>query len=601
MPKVPIPNQPSFVFSYTALTINIRGAVVNNKNKMAAVHVYGRLLSGTRSISLIPLHWTGLSHKGRIFLHGYFLTAYTPFAATRFRIPLIVSIWKIYLGYCNVVANMTETLAEVAVRANSDIELDSLSTSYIQFDDGADSYDSLVGHFEVVNVSGTRHVMSTTLEEKTKGAKLMAWPILNMKKALYTAFNLPIISDKKFKATINPQPIERTRITKFGVHPSILMGKMHRLYAHIVEHILDKTHKMHAHVSVSSVEKQHKMTAHGLQNQVTHIGKLSTSLIRQRTEHIGKGLLHLHRRSIIALHRTKVHVVEKYIEGILGYIRWLISRHPITSISSAKVRLSRMEQAASVKSTLHSSVSSKAMLALNILTKQVSKLLKVQAVNMKDSRTLQAHTQSISSKSIVSAIGTGWQEIKDKLINVVPAPLLSQDSGLRFNYTNREESIDVSFNTLPLLAERSMLFKPVDVPQLKWLNIMVTVLHTETLVFINSAIAELVNETTVRVSTFGHETISLLQWYLHGGNVYTEGNGNEVIFDLGEASDGSNIGTIPPIPSRYWSGGYVEDPFKGVGYKPSSESTGYVSPSVNKWLAGSKMYWGKATEPFQEE
>jgi hypothetical protein len=100
---------------------------------------------------------------------------------------------------------------------------------------------------------------------------------------------------------------------------------------------------------------------------------------------------------------------------------------------------------------------------------------------------------------------------------------------------------------------------------------------------------------TVHIQSCTGVARRIVQWYLMGGRVSNEGFGNEVIFDLGEVSP---IGPIPPVPGINWGGGYVEDPFKGAGYVPSEENTGFDSPSADQWVRNVRMYWNNASEPF---
>lgn len=604
MPKVPIPNQPLFTFDYTATPIGMTVNVVNSDNKVAVLHMYCTVGRVARAVITIPVIRSGFTHRGRIYVHGYFITPNAPFSSTRFRIPLIVSLWRLYLGYCNVIANMTETMDRARVIANSTVETENIKPTWVLVDT-RESEESIKGAFSVSSFIAHRHTMNTVTDESTQHSKMMI-----------DSENKDSVKHQKFMASI--LPIERNRTVRFRIFSiEAAVSKASKLFVYVSDKTLGRIHKMKVYVAGSALSSIHKLISKVVpltidrrikmktdlveqENKVAH--KLSVLLVNQHNDVFAKCVTRLHRSTLYVIHHMKVHVVRKEIEKLLGRIQWLLTRRIITNETKAKLMPFRIEQKTAVKTTARSSLTSKIKVGINMLATKARRLLHIQSMEDMSKRLLQVHTHKIEDKSAIHVKSSSNQHISDNHHVRVLSESTDRNFKLKFEYLTRNENLGVSIDVLPILAERSILIKPANIPQVRWLNILVTVLNTETLVFVHAAIAELEQDLNVRISTFEHETISLLQWYLHGGNMHTEGYGNEVIFDLGQPDDGSDgPGTIPPIPSRHWTGGYVEDPFKGVGYKPEPGSTGYVSPSVNKWLAGSKMYWSSATEPFQEE
>lgn len=607
MPRVPIPNQPVFTFNYNLITINMRGSVVNKKNKVATLYAHGNVIRGTQTITGIPVVWTGFTHRGRIFIHGYFLTPFTPFASTRFRIPFIVYIWKVYTGYCNVIATMTETVQDTFTTASVETDLDMLKPTWVQLDSGIESDDYMTGHFDVNTLERTQHTMSTAIRPIVKTPKLRVAIVYMWREILrkLRVHPLPVLQEKELVTKVSPLPVEQDKkaVTKVSLLP-VMQEKKAYFIVHLGNQVIQGTFKLSVNLVTSLITKTSKLSVK-LVNPIIHrVYKLSSKLVNPCIERIGKlsavlvdsnlskpikVLVHLTDPYLQALHRLKVHVLPVYIEGIFGRIQWLIHGHKITQYGDTTFTANKMSQSAAVRAEGRAYSNGKFKIGMKILAEKVMHLLHIRG------------REGLNDKSILHVHGSQIEGTVTSYIHTV-AESLYQDARLLLNYTTREEPVEVNIDVIPGLAHRQLEVKPVDAPQVKWLNILVTVLHTETLTFIKFAIDEMAQDTTVRISMFEHEIISLLQWYIHGGVVSNEGYGNEVIFDLGEPDDGSGEsgGTIPPIPSRQWSGGYVEDPFKGVGYEPTSTSTGYVSPRVTDWLSGSKMYWGQATKPFQE-
>ena len=606
MPKVPIPNQPAFVFNYNLLTINMSGSVVNKKSKVATLYVHGNVIRGTQTILGIPVVWTGFSHKGRIFVHGYFLTPYTPFASTRFRIPLIVSIWKLYLGCCNVIANMTETAQNTTVYASTEIETESLKPTWVQLSTGMESLDSMTGHFSISNIAHNRHTMAAAIAPVSRPVKFAVsltgiWKSLRYK--LFTrplpmeqakiahahADLLPTVQEKqaRIKAHVAVRTITGTWKLSLSLVSSLITG-IHKVSASIARSLITGLHKVSAKTATSALKQKHRMGVKLRQPNALRITKLSIHLIRPVAQCLTKVQVHVVEPVIQSLHRLKVHIQPKFLEGLLGRIQWLLAGRNISQSGLTKFTTTKLTQKSTIQVTGRGYEGGKFRVGIQLLAQRVARLLHI-------------HTSDRAQQNGRLVIHNSQIKGDSKQYLMLSAESVERTMGLHLNYTTIEEWIDLNIDVIPGLAERYVLMKPVEVPQVRWLNLLVTVLNTETLSFIRFAIDELVQDPTVRISMFDHEVVSLLQWYIHGGLVNNDGYSNEVIFDLGEADDGSGGGgTIPPIPSRQWSGGYVEDPFKAVGYEPTTNSTGYVSPKVTNWVSGSKMYWSKSTEPFQE-
>lgn len=160
----------------------------------------------------------------------------------------------------------------------------------------------------------------------------------------------------------------------------------------------------------------------------------------------------------------------------------------------------------------------------------------------------------------------------------------------------RDQILDIQAYLISVLGETSLRFRPQALPQIRQLNVMISVCETWVLSYLSFIPTEAFKGVEVHVSTCSHLVRSILQWYLTGGRISNQGYGNEIIFDLGKVDP---QGPIPPVPSQKWEGGYVEDPFKGVGYVPADDTTGYASPKVADWLGNVKMYWNDASQPFE--
>lgn len=604
MPKVPVPNQPTFVIGYNPFTINIHGSVTNNKHKVGTMYVHGNIIQGTQILLGIPIRWTGFSQKGRIFVHGYFLTAYTPFASTRFRIPLIVSIWKMYLGHCNVVATMTETQQDTTVYACCSTETEYIKPTWVLIDSGKEADESMYGHFGVYEISHTRHLLAPVAFIAEIIHKLIARTRDKWSNLHYTIKAQPSVPNKQGISKIRARVMTGVNEFKFGLTVGILnpLYEKYKLTARIVSPVINNTYSFIVDLVNSTLSNTYKMSVH-LINPAFNLAykmkvmlhdkferkiKLSTHTVKQMLEAAPKFKVRPEKPLIESLHRLKVSVKPRSINRLLGFIEWLISGSKIEQTSKIDFKSQKSEKDTRVKMGTIAVLRGQLRTWLQAQTVKVNKMLSMNtSEGIERKSVMKIHSsESISSYNSFVAMCVKSMENEKKLL---------------FNYTTHEEDVDLTIDTLPLLEDRTISFRPTNVPQMRWLNVLVTVLKTETLAYINYIIDEAVKEPEVRVSMHKQEVISLLQWYVHGGFVSNDGTGNEVIFDLGEADDGSGPGgTIPPIPSRQWFGGYVEDTFKGVGYKPVENSTGYVSPGVDSWLSGSKMYWSKPTEPFQE-
>jgi hypothetical protein len=89
--------------------------------------------------------------------------------------------------------------------------------------------------------------------------------------------------------------------------------------------------------------------------------------------------------------------------------------------------------------------------------------------------------------------------------------------------------------------------------------------------------------------------LRLLQWFLHRIDVSNEGYSQEIVYDLGTVPP---VGPLPPTGDESWTGGYVDYPFKGMGFASSAQSDGYASPEAEDWIKNAKMFWDKETGIF---
>lgn len=606
MPKVPVPNQPSFVFNYHLFTINMSGSVTNHKHKVGTMYVHGNTIRGTQTVVGIPVVWTGFTHKGRIFMHGYFLTAYAPFATTRFRIPLIVSIWKLYLGHCNVIATATETQQDTVVYATTDIETEYIKPTWVMIDSGADAMETMYGHFEMHRISETRHLITPIIRVINVISKVYT-RVRNKWKNLRSYISSHVATPTQYKnskvrvrvptveqvghfsliaRTITPIYEKAAKFTVELLSPTIV--KTYKLSVHLVNSTIQRTIKLSVTLFNPILKGVHKLTT-SLQSGINHTHKVKVDVGNPIIHTRHKLSIHVIHPVIESLHKLKVYAGACSIEKVLGFIQWLLSGHKIEQHSKFDFKSQQVVRQAGLRISGAQIIKGWLRAWINLQSIRVLKLLNIRAHN------------GVSEKALLKIHSAESIYRFDSTVTVY-VEYMKRMQRLLFNYTIKTEEIDLNIDVIPGLAERFVRFQPVNVPQVKWLNIMITVLHSETLSYLNFIADEVVRDKELYISVHWPETVSLLQWYLHGGSVSNDGYGNEVIFDLGEADDGSSgEHTIPPIPSRQWSGGYVEDPFKGLGYKPTEESTGYNSPSVESWLSGSKMYWANPTKPFREE
>lgn len=561
----PVPNQPVYVWQPSLSAISMRGSVVGTATLLP---VYGSVITGTQSIMYIPVRYTELDHRGRVYVHGFHLPVQSILGATRFRIPLIVRIWNHVLTGINVIATIITSNDRVEVIANSSHTTGDMYHAYM-------------------HMGGI---------ETTDWLKL-CFTITGIKRLIFTMFNHTYTLKQGAKLRVST--LLRDIINKVRIMANTLQVKTH--FTLMVSNVLDEIIRkftMQADVSNPDYVRIAKMIAKAATVDLLDSITLHVRLWNVELEALFKTSAKVVETHLEAMFKLSVDLTGKVLTGIMSYIQFLLEgydvEHTIGVHSTASQNIQNMKNMIHVEAQTHKKeVAVKAHAVRRDIKENIWTIIQLTA----------SAFQKLLSFSLMRSIKNtalhiwGAPEQIERILDVQTKAEQFRAKTTLFIHTEqfRAEEVLLEINPISWLGEAYVKFNPDNLPRASRINVMITVCETWVLAYLNFVPDELLGEINVRMSTCGHEMSSIIQWFIHGGRISNYGKGNEVIFDLGDVDP---IGPIPPVPSRQWQGGWVEDPFKGVGYVPADNSTGYGSPSVQDWLSNVQMYWNNASDPF---
>ena len=561
----PVPNQPVYVWQPSLSAISMRGSVVGTATLLP---VYGSVITGTQSIMYIPVRYTELDHRGRVYVHGFHLPVQSILGATRFRIPLIVRIWNYVLTGINVIATVITANDRVEVIANSSHTTGDMYHAYM-------------------HMGGI---------ETTDWLKL-CFTITGIKRLIFTIFNHTYTLKQGVKLRVST--LLRDIINKVRISANILQVKTH--FTLMVSNVLDEIIRkftMQARVRNQDYVRIAKMLAKAATVDLLDSITLHVRLWSVELEAMFKASAKIVEPRLEAMFKLSVDLTGKVLTGIMSYIQFLLEgydvEHTIGVHSTASQNIQNMKNMIHVEAQTHKKeVAVKAHAVRRDIKANIWTIIQLTASAFQK---LLSFSLMQSLKNTALRIWSAPEKIK-RILDVHTKAEQFRAKTMLFIHTEqfRSEEVLLEINPISWLGEAYVKFNPDNLPRASRINVMITVCETWILAYLNFVPDELLGEINVRMSTCSHEMSSIIQWFIHGGRISNYGKGNEVIFDLGDVDP---IGPIPPVPSRQWQGGWVEDPFKGVGYVPADNSTGYGSPSVQDWLSNVQMYWNNASDPF---
>lgn len=561
----PVPNQPVYVWQPSLSAINMRGSVVGTATLLP---VYGSVITGTQSIMYIPVRYTGLDHRGRIYVHGFHLPVQSILGATRFRIPLIVRIWNYVLTGINVIATVITANDRVEVIANSSHTTGELHHAYM-------------------HMGGI---------ETTDWLKL-CFTITGIKRLIFTMFNHTYTLKQGVKLRVST--LLRDIINKVRISANILQVKTH--FTLMVSNVLDeiiRKFNMQARVRNQDHVRIAKMLAKAATVDLLDSITLHVRLWSVELKALFKASAKIVEPHLEAMFKLSVDLTGKFLTGIMSYIQFLLEgydvEHTIGVHSTASQNEQNMKNMIHVEAQTHKKeVAVRAHAVRRDIKENIWTIIQLTASAFQK---LLSFSLMQSLKNTALRIWSAPEKI-ERILDVHTKAEQFRAKTTLFIHTEqfRAEDVLLEINPISWLGEVYVKFNPDNLPRASRINVMITVCETWVLAYLNFVPDELLGEINVRMSTCSHEMSSIIQWFIHGGRISNYEKSNEVIFDLGDVDP---IGPIPPVPSRQWQGGWVEDPFKGVGYVPADNSTGYGSPSVQDWLSNVQMYWNNASDPF---
>lgn len=637
---VPVPNQPLYVWPIRASAIFSRGFVRGNR-RLLSIGLHGHiLLGGSQSIvAMYPSISSNIANK--IFMYGYPLYTWfgrTPYGGTRYRILFIVWIWNYIVSNINVIARTGGVDQYVGICATSTIDTSSLNLTHflvphIDLDQvGYVAYTTDRLHrYRCVLATAVESSFSTKLSLITKLynsnentakvlidthrgyikklAKLQVSSVFPELSRIYkVAISSRSIVDQVAKLRVAPYISEISRTLSLLVNPSrVQYNRHHKVQVHAYPIHTERSLKLHMAVPPVYLDQSVKIHANMLRPYQERTIKIIASTLKPYHERMAKVMvdtLPIHERVI----KFIVHPVPNEIEKVMAFISTNLASHfhsdrmhihsylgvqPKTSVNVYSY-LKKTEKAVDLLATLRELTNQYVdldLLAERHLHERRKAMLSTVALHQTH-KIIPAIAEHKDRVMVTGSMLEPKKERKEMVYHVHPYEE-------RFNvHMNPIRLLDqwhrIEVDVLPLLAEYKVKFFPSLAPIVEQIGVMITVCHTHVLSYLNFVPDELQEAVDVLVSTCSYTTSSLLQWYLHGNRITNEG-GNEIIFDLGEVDP---IGPIPPVPSRQWEGGYVEDPFKGISYQPTADSTGFGSPSAEKWVSNTQMWWNSTANPW---
>lgn len=629
---ISVPNQPLYVYTIKTTTITMRGYVRGN-NRFGAIGMHGHIIYGVQSIvPMYPSTVTKMPEK--IFFYGYPLYSWfgrTLYGGTRFRIPFIIWIWNYIVSGINVYAQVGQTDQAVHVTAQACDSSTELNESFLLVNT-ADALREARIAFTIEDIPiDIRAVIHACLSHQiSRPFYLTAYPhAVKLKETFKATASLTMSHiQSTYKALVVPTTsyIKNTIKTEIVPTKSVL-NRMIKAAVSLAQPNIDKQIAVQIDTGESYIARSVKLlTSIGLQAERSSI-KIQASL-RQPVYHrvvkvttaLQEGLveqikihasvaprdliqnlklivrpmpaivertLHILSRTIpattIRTLKVMVHPRPAKIDQVLSFIRTnLVKRVRHQNLSATAYIQHKTEQGSIVSYRAHRVVANRSYSKFDF------------AIEKENKQTLRADFSFESLRQIQSVVVTRDKVEQSVDVKAMALRIIQKiDTRIRL-LEQQKQNLLVDFNILPILAERNIRIFPQNAPLIKQVDMMVGICKTHVLAYLNFVADEYIESVDMLLSTCSQTTATLLQWYLHGGEVTNEG-GNEIIFDLGDVDP---VGPIPAVPSRQWSGGYVEDPFKGVSYMPAGDSTGYGSPAADSWVSNTQMWWNNTSDPW---
>lgn len=564
MRQQPVPNQPVFTWQPTFSVINLRGSVLGDSG---LVPCYGKVIAGTQQICNVAVVYKGIRKASRFYAHGFHLPVSSIAGSTRYRFPILVRIWNVVMTGINVIARVEGYTGSMNVMATASHSTGEVNQTFL-------------------HIGGI---------EKDDWIKL-CFTATGITRVLYAMYNCIEVPKKKIQLIISEIGKVSGRLLRMSVTTSQKVARRLQLvtWVHYVQHLrhkiqvgvwnskLLKMFKMKAAVADPDIETTAKMGAEIAAPDIPLTGKLMVRPLPVKVDHIGF---------------LKVRLLGLDLKGIMSYIKYGLKLQKMwqylnlrTEATEYKTHIQgtvttevkQIDTRVSVLYELSQWVTSKFQVAIRACKTMASSLLHMHLWHTKMSSHISMDTSSmiIERKMDLLARLESYQGKVALLAHVEEV---------------RDFLLDLQVYLISVLGETSLKFRPQALPQVRRLNVMISVCETWVLSYLSFIPTEVFQGVEVHISTCSHTVRRILQWYLAGGRISNQGYGNEIIFDLGKVDP---TGPIPPIPSQKWEGGYVEDPFRGVGYVPKDDTTGYASPKVDDWLGNVKMYWEEPSQPF---
>lgn len=626
---VPVPNQPLYVWPIRTSAIFSRGFVRGNRRLMS-LGLHGHiLLGGTQSIlPMYPSIESSIANK--IYMYGcplYTWYGRTPYGGSRYRILFIVWIWNYIVSNTNIIAQSGGVDQHVGIYAQSAIDTSFLNVSHfliprVELDQ--------VGYvaYTTDRIHRYHYALSAGVESQTESglkllarvkqitemsARFMVDTHAEMRGNVFRLLVSPLAEESGvYKIMASTRPVFMGNITKFIA--SLAIQKLERvvsLATNLSRSDYGRIYKLQIQTHPGYVERSIRLQTLLGSSQYDRLSRMSIHTLKPYQERMVKLSVRTPESWYERIIKFSVRAVPSEIEEVMAFISTNLASHFHSNGMHVRSNLgSQPAQLLHLYSYTHKTERSSVdvISALRELTQhqgRVSMQTDKHVHETKDSRFMalpierrnhKIHTHmDIEHKEEAILTGAVLEPKTERQELQYQIQIHEQQVGLRLNaLVLQEQWHRIEIDVLPLLAEHRIRFFPSQAPLVEQVGVMITVCRTHILSYLNFVPDELKEAVDVLVSTCSYTTASLLQWYLHGNRISNEG-GNEIIFDLGEVDP---IGPIPPVPSRQWEGGYVEDPFKGISYQPSSGSTGFGSPSAEKWVSNTQMWWGSTGNPF---
>lgn len=601
---VPVPNQPLYVWPIRTSAFYSRGYVRGN-GKFGSLGMHGHIIYGVQSILLVHSS-TRFRFPDPIFIHGYPLYSWygygrTPYGGTRFRIPFIVWIWNYMVSNINIIASVGEVDNYVNIYATGSAHTGSLNLSHI-FISGIESQRDGYLAYTTDRTVQSSHLFTSLVEKMIQekqvllNFRLQNFLVQQFGYLTTSVANNQLSSIARLYSNVGAGLSQRTMA--MIVHPNesdiatTLKASVNVTSSNLSESInmsvnlvsqLYKSIKMSMNLAVADYEKAIKIHADLVHGLIMKVAKMSMRLAESKLNRTINISAHPVPSIIKRQIKLSVHPVPSEITPVVAFIDTNLVSHLHSDVMKIRGYLGASSQdTIHVKSTIQELkdrvLSIQSRLGRHVQAGVRSRFA-MQVLKKSDQQVkLNARLQHTAQRATIFT--SRQKEVQEFKI------------GFRLLYQNMLQKIE--FEVLPLLAERKITFYPSYAPLVEQIGMMMTICHTHVLSYLNFVPDELQRDVDFILSVCSYHTAELLQWYLTGGRVTNEG-GNEIIFDIDEVDP---VGPIPSVPSRQWEGGYVEDPFKGISYKPDSGSTGFGSPSAEQWISNAQMWWKNASDPW---